>query len=348
MRQFKLALLHLAAFLGLFSLTRRLTAHQLRILCYHGGSQSDEHRFRPSLFMQERTFRARLAYLADQGYAILPLEKALEELAAGTLPAGAIVLTIDDGWLSTETTLLPAILEAGLPVTYYVSSYYVEKATEVFNVAAAYALWRSPPGILELSAIDPALSGTCDLRNESGRRSALDRIEHHANNLDVNGRDRLLTSLCAAVGVDVESLRRDGRFRYSSVEGLAALAAKGVDIQLHTHRHRFPADGEAARAELADNRRVLEPVAGKPLRHFCYPSGHYTADHPDLLRDAGIITAVTTDRGLVSAGCNPWLLPRVLDSDALAMVEFAAEVSGFRELLRRMGGRQPRHGARRS
>lgn len=46
-RAAKLSALRTMKALGLFALSRRLTKHKLRILCYHGISVADEHLFRP-------------------------------------------------------------------------------------------------------------------------------------------------------------------------------------------------------------------------------------------------------------------------------------------------------------
>jgi hypothetical protein len=65
------AVLTAARTAGLFALARRLTAHDLRILCYHGAALRDEHRFRPALFMSEATFSQRIRSLERQAYPVL-------------------------------------------------------------------------------------------------------------------------------------------------------------------------------------------------------------------------------------------------------------------------------------
>src|SRR5438128_2260813 len=93
----KTALYTLSRQLGLFHLARHATRNQLRILCYHGSSLRDESRFRPELFIEPATFDARLRFLREHGFPVLPLAEALERLEEGTLPAGATVITLDDG-----------------------------------------------------------------------------------------------------------------------------------------------------------------------------------------------------------------------------------------------------------
>jgi peptidoglycan/xylan/chitin deacetylase (PgdA/CDA1 family) len=119
-----------------------------------------------------------------------------------------------------------------------------------------------------------------------------------------------------------------------SVGEIAELVRSGFDIELHSHRHRFPAKREDAIREIDDNRSVLEPVTGKRLKHFCYPSGVWSEQQWSWLAEAGIESAVTTDLGLNVRGTPKYGLKRFGDGDILSQIEFEAEVSGFAELLR--------------
>jgi len=115
-------------------------------------------------------------------------------------------------------------------------------------------------------------------------------------------------------------------------EEIAALAADGIDFQLHTHRHRLPLDRDATEREIRDNRAVLAPVARRDLAHFCYPSGEYDARHPPAL---GIASATTTRPGFNYRDAAPLELSRFLDSEDVSDLEFEAEMCGFFELIRR-------------
>jgi hypothetical protein len=106
---------------------------------------------------------------------------------------------------------------------------------------------------------------------------------------------------------------------------------------LHTHRHRFPTDETQAKRELEDNRAVLQPlVCGKPLIHFCYPSGRWSEQHFALLSDAGIASATTCDAGLNYPTTHHLALRRFLDNEYVSQIEFEAEMCGFLDILRRL------------
>src|SRR5262249_20386051 len=112
------------------------------------------------------------------------------------------------------------------------------------------------------------------------------------------------------------------------------LARAGVDIQLHTHRHRFPLETAKAAQEIADNRAVLEGLVGKPLRHFCYPSGIWSEQQWPVLAANGIETATTCDPGLNYRSTPRLGLKRFCDAENISQIEFEAEVFGYTELLR--------------
>jgi peptidoglycan/xylan/chitin deacetylase (PgdA/CDA1 family) len=329
--------LRLAKAAGLFALARHWTARDLRILCYHGAALRDEHSFRPGLFITAETFAERMRFLVERGYPVLELDEALRLMAKGALPRWATVITIDDGWYGTYRLIAPVLKRLGLPATLYLATSYMERQAQVFDVAAAYAIWRAGEGTLDLSAVSPGLGGTFSLADQSQRDAACQALSDHASALATAGeRQALLRRLCRVLGLrDWAEIERDRVAAYMDEGEARELVAMGIDLQLHTHRHRFPDDSpEAAAAEIEANRRALSRLTNRPLNHFCYPSGQYTKGQLPLLERLGIASATTTRPGFNRSGTPRHELRRFLDSDALSLIEFEAEISGFRELFR--------------
>src|SRR6185436_11655546 len=98
-----------------------------------------------------------------------------------------------------------------------------------------------------------------------------------------------------------------------SAREISELASQGVDIQLHTHRHRTPRERELFLREIEDNRKSIRNFTGKAASHFCYPSGDYDPAFLPWLKEAGVVSATTCETGLASRQCDPLLLPRMLD-----------------------------------
>ncbi len=210
------------------------------------------------LFMRPATFRARLGQLRRGGYPVLTLVDGLERLRHGTLPRCAVVITIDDGWFGTYRDMAPALQDHGLRATLYLATYHVEKQTQVFNVAAAYALWKSRSKTLDLATVHPSMDGRYDLSTQARRSAAVERIGTLAESLDsADDRQALLERLYGTLGLDLTPLRRRRLFSFMSPAEASELPSRGIDLQLHTHRHRFPSGShEALTEEVQANRGV--------------------------------------------------------------------------------------------
>jgi peptidoglycan/xylan/chitin deacetylase (PgdA/CDA1 family) len=318
---------------GLFALAERLTARRLRILCYHGFSTADESAWRPRVFMEVETFRARLAFLERRGYPVLALADALARLDRGDLPPRATVITIDDGYWSFYRHALPILRERSLPATLYVISHWALSGEPVFDLAVRYMLWKTSAERLDLTPLG-IVDGVPALDTPDARDSAVALILRHAERLGDRQRARLARALGERLAVDYTCLTASRALGLVDKSEIAALAAQGIDIQLHTHRHRFPEDHASALREIAENRAALEPMVGRCLEHFCYPRGQWSPRHWPWLREAGIASATTCEPGLNGPRTPRLALRRFLDGEDVSPIEFEAEMTGFAEFLR--------------
>src|SRR5262249_6450934 len=107
----KRALLRPGRSLGLFQLSRRWSPGRLLILCYHGISQTDEHRWRPRMFISPSTFKRRLDYLHRSRIPVVSLGSGLADLAReGSRAPFRVVITFDDGFHNFAEQGLPRLV----------------------------------------------------------------------------------------------------------------------------------------------------------------------------------------------------------------------------------------------
>lgn len=338
-RRLKLAVFVLGKALGLFHLSRRLTRGQLRVLCYHGFSAGDEARFRPLLFISPATFERRLKLLEEKSFPVLRWQDAMKSLDEGDLPDGATVITIDDGLSSVYRWAYPLLEKYRTPALLYLTTYYFCKQTPVFRLVVAYMFWKSVKRTARLDALNvPGLDQPEEvvLTRETKTRLSQQVADYGDESCDNEGRTRLATALAAHLGVNYQEILENRVFSLVSADELKAMVAGRLDVELHTHRHDFPLDRDSARREIEDNRAVIEPFVGRPLRHFCYPSGLWSEEHWPVLRELGIETATTIEPGLVRANSPRLALDRILDSEEVSQIEFEAEIYGFSEIVRRL------------
>ncbi|HEU0119502.1 MAG TPA: polysaccharide deacetylase family protein [Bryobacteraceae bacterium] len=347
-RKLKLSLLRAAKTTGALAvlLDSEWRRRKLLIVCYHGISLDDEHRWDPSLFLSPDVFESRMELLHALGAQVLPLGEALERLRAGSLPPRAVALTFDDGFFDFRERAWPILRRYGFPATVYLTTYYSAFNRPVFGITASYLLWKSGQGHVSLETVTgESLSLPCgDAESRNKVRAHLEDFVRK-NNGGGQESDELLSRLAAAAGVSgaEAELRRRRILHLLTPAESAALAAEGVDMQLHTHRHRTPLDRSLFVRELEDNRHALQASgASANPSHFCYPSGVHEAEFFPWLRECGIASATTCDTGLASAGENPLLLPRLVDFSALRPLEFEAWVTGAPAFF----PRKTRHGLR--
>ena len=334
----KQALLRVLALAEASGLSRSLSAsawrrRRLLILCYHGVSKYDEHEW-ANYYIAADTFRRRMQILKDFGCNVLPLTEALTRLHDGTLPERAVALTFDDGFHDYYSVAFPILEAFGFPATLYLTTYYVEFNRPVFDPMCSYLLWKAC-GRQQLEW--PEVLGAPVALDDAGRRGAVAAIKQFALQRKLSGRekDALLARLADRLGLDYEDLCRKRVLHLVTPEEATELAARGADLQYHTHRHRVYRGRERMFAELEDNRRRLVSYTSKEPRHYCYTGSFYLPQHPGYLREYGIHSATTLVRGLCTAHTDPLLLPRIGDGMALSDLEFRAWLAGTADFMPR-------------
>jgi hypothetical protein len=284
--------------------------------------------------MSPDLFRARLQLLKQSGCTVLPLGHALERLYANELPDKCVAITFDDGTCDFHRQAFPILREFDFPVTLYLTTFYSYYNRPVFDVLCSYLLWKGRGAVLDMNPLT-GQDQKIDLSSDAARAATTNNLQKFARQqkLSAEEKDALAASLAKHLKVDYDALLARRILHLLSPDEVKQLAAEGVDVQLHTHRHRMPRDRELFLREIEDNRRSIREMTGSETSHFCYPSGVHDPVFLPWLKEAGIVSATTCDLGLASQSSNPLLLPRLLDISSLSPVEFAGWLSGVSAAL---------------
>ena len=320
--------------LGLLSNVRDSAWRQRRllILCYHSISIDDEHEWSGAYSMSPALLESRFRMLRDGGYNVLPLGDAVRRLYEGTLPPRSVVLTFDDGMFDFHARAWPLLQEFGFPATVYLTTYYSDYDQPIFGLLCSYLLWRARTRMPQPD-VTP-LFGTpmpWQLADAAGRARAKRDILAYADREQLTAQERTAWAerLGDLLGVDYEAIRAKRLLTVMTRDEAAEIARNGIDIELHTHRHRTPNDRALFLREIVDNRERIERIRDGVARHFCYPSGVYRPEFLPWLREAGVTTATTCDPGLASRRSDPLLLPRLVDTSFLSPLDVEGWMTGM-------------------
>jgi len=229
---------------------------------------------------------------------------------------------------------LPLLKKYELPVTVYQTTYYSDHAFPIFNLICSYMLWnRRTEQLLPIPEI--GLTGTMDLRTQMGRHRVVRSLIGHSEREGLSGtqKNEIAARLASALRIDYAALNGKRILQLMNPNEISDIAKNGVDVQLHTHRHRTPEDEALFRREIVDNRQRIQSITGKVPRHFCYPSGVHRKDFLSWLEKENVQSATTCDVGLARSEDNPLLLSRFVDTAGRTQMEFESWLAGVGDMI---------------
>ena len=308
--------LHYSRAQDLISTVQRRAVGGVRvlILSYHrvvGNYGLESERGLPTLNISRETFRRHLEVLCES-HQVTRLDDALEVLAGRRAARRDLaVVTFDDGYRDVYENAFPVLREMKLPAVAYVPSAFIgtekrlahdrlwavlqtmeKRALGPMSVGAgagyeglllhAFEGAPAPNKVLERLISDnptPVLYGLAEALEE---RLRIDRAEAPRGQLPM------------------------------AWEMLREMGAHGVETGAHTADHTVLTNQplDEARREIAACKSVLEKGTGRPVRHFAYCNGWYSAGVAQALRAEGFVSAVTTEDMSNMPGVDPYALKR--------------------------------------
>jgi peptidoglycan/xylan/chitin deacetylase (PgdA/CDA1 family) len=148
------------------------------VLCYHSVCTD------PAPLMREWAIspgrlREHLAYFADEGMTTLTITEYAHRLSIGQpLPERLVVLTFDDGFADFATEAVPALLDADMTATLYVSTAYVGETSH----------WLGPDGsqpMLSWSQVTDVAAAGVEIGAHAHHHHALDELDRTRAQLEI-------------------------------------------------------------------------------------------------------------------------------------------------------------------
>jgi glycosyltransferase involved in cell wall biosynthesis/peptidoglycan/xylan/chitin deacetylase (PgdA/CDA1 family) len=277
------------------------------ILMYHEITDADLKGF--GLHCRPAHFREHLELIRER-YHPLPLRELVQRAAEGTLPAGAVAITLDDGRLDHLRNAAPLLAELQIPATFFVNSEALASPSESWEVILERVFLGDAP-------LPPALHLTLEgsrhvfpSQSESERAEAFRGVYALARDRAEPERRAICEELLAWSGIDPTP--REVHRRLVRAELLELASDPLFEIGGHGRAHLDLACCDVAmqRFELAQDKHELERTLGRELKSYAYAFGSYGDSGPLRVQEAGYACALTVEPGQVVAACDPLQLPR--------------------------------------
>ena len=224
---------------------------------------------------------------------VLPLDKAVAQMACGLLPARAACITFDDGYADNHDVALPILLRYGMPATFFIATGFLNGG-RMWNDTIIEAVRACGKAQLDLS--DQGL-GCFALQSQSERKRAIVALINELKYRSVAERVALAEHIAETAGAILPR-----NLMMTSVQ-VAAMHRAGMQIGAHTVSHPILArlsDVECAN-EIATSKSFLEDLLGERIGLFAYPNGKpgedYSAASVEVVKQLKFDAAVSTQWG---------------------------------------------------
>jgi peptidoglycan/xylan/chitin deacetylase (PgdA/CDA1 family) len=249
-----------------------------------------------------------VGHLVRDRWDIVPLDEALLRLERDDSSGRFAVLTFDDGYRNTMTRALPILERYAAPFTVYIPTGAITRELPSWWLGLRSVFQRHD------TVTVPPIAKTYECRDTVAKTTACAEVRRWAHQ-DYRRLPALIEAL-RAYDISLPALNDASFMDEAELRTLARHPL--VTIGGHTESHPAlsllaPAE---ARQEIDGNRRYLERLLDRPVRHFAYPygaPGAFGDREVALAADIGFRAAVTAQSGSVSSGDRriPYRMPRL-------------------------------------
>lgn len=250
-------------------------------------------------------FRRLIAVLAAN-FEIISLGEAVSRADAGELRGRSLSITFDDGYADNYTAALPVLEAFKAPATFFVATDFLDGG-RMWNDSIIETFRRLPEGAHEFNLPGSPLIRLSDWDSRRAAAAltigAWKHLPHAERQARVDALARRVSDLPNDLMMSIEQLRTMASSPWATVGG-------------HTRSHPILTrlnEGQA-RKEITGGKEDLQGWLQREVELFAYPNGKrgrdYSAEHAELVKEAGFRAAVATDWGALDAATDHYAIPR--------------------------------------
>lgn len=272
--------------------TRRASKiRQPRILMYHIIGDEE---------LSVRQFEWQLKFLRAN-FEPTSLGTLLDRLQSGTLSGREVVITFDDGVRNHYEVAWPVLRAHDVPATFFVCPDLTESGAW---------LWRTELR-MRLKLLD-AGERAAAARHAGCLAQDVEAIMEWTKGLPMDDRAAFQNDISTRTRAFSPSREQMERHAPLTWDQLQQMDARLITIGSHTRTHPMlpTLDERALHDEIAGSRRILEEKLDREVGLFSYPNGANNAGVVAMAR-RHYRAALTTRKGFVANGDDPFLLPRI-------------------------------------
>src|SRR5450830_1129147 len=250
--------------------------------------------------MHARRFDELCSWLASW-FNVLPLDKAVARLKAGTLPARAACITFDDGYADNPRVALPILQRHGLTATFFIATGFLDGG-RMWNDTIIETVRGITTPLLDCSKLG---LGQYPVTTIAERKAAIAALINQIKYRQVADRISITEQIAHLAQVQLP------HNLMMTAHEVKAMRQAGMQIGAHTVSHPILArlTDEQARQEIQGSKSFLEQLLGERVGLFAYPNGKpgedYTPQSVDVVRSLGFDAAVSTQWGASGTGDDP-------------------------------------------
>jgi peptidoglycan/xylan/chitin deacetylase (PgdA/CDA1 family) len=252
--------------------------------------------FRLGMCVTRERFEQQIAYFRRH-FSPIRLDEGVRRIARGEpLPAGALSITFDDGYLDNLTQALPVMQAHGMPSSLYVPTGGIDSGEMLWwdRVIAAVASTQVP----QVDLADLGLVSSPERRLLTGwwRADSAIRILDLLWELPAPTQRNAVATIERQLAPRVPDVLVARRLNDSQVR---QMHEKGVEIAAHTvdHPNLTLCSHEEVRHELQTSREHLESCIQDDVAGMAYPGGRMTDSTARIAAELGFRYAVATRPG---------------------------------------------------
>lgn len=263
-----------------------------------------------------------------RNYHPISMSQITNSLFAGAcVPAGALAVTVDDGYHDFFLNALPIFSKYAIPVTIFLVTDFVD--------GEQWLWWDQLKYMFAYTRCVSLQFAGSEFNVQSDRKYTAHKVTEALKQMPYAEFLSQLAILRKQLEVEVPE-HAPADYASLSWDEVRKLAAVGVEFGAHTRTHPILSkltDADALWEEIAGSKKRLEEEVAAPSLHFSYPNGTY-ADYNEqtvaVVKRCGFATAVTAECGFNYPGADPFQLLRIGVEPSMPEPFFTQLLAGVR------------------